>query len=404
MKPYDPTEMLAESFLFGDVMSPNWKMPQPSPIDPSMPAGAMLQQPQQELIGSGMTGEASAPVGAVADPTVRMQRSGGFGDIMSALTGMEGNTEDLAGAKLAYQNTQNTRFKGLGGAIERIVDAVKEPKAREEYAKQLGIAEGNERQLAAQTKLETQDAYFQSVMELTGSQEMARAVAGLAGTDPEAARKTLEQIGKAELDTQTAAQKDAVAMGMEPGSPEFNKYIKEATISKSNQHIYGPQLEKGYRWVDGKVGVEMEPIPGGSVAMANEEKRQQIKTNIIKQRYQIGNTLNQIDRAMEQNGIMTTGFFGSLLSNIPGTAAADMKEMLMTEQATAAFDALMEMRQASVTGGALANVSNREIELLERLFRLESLNRLIVSGVPARGEGVVRVWLVAGCHADPIVL
>ena len=63
-------------------------------------------------------------------------------------------------------------------------------------------------------------------------------------------------------------------------------------------------------------------------------------------------------------GPATSGLIGYGLSKIPGTEAADLEAQVDTLRANSAFKELFDMRQASPTGGALGNVSNREIELL----------------------------------------
>ena len=60
-----------------------------------------------------------------------------------------------------------------------------------------------------------------------------------------------------------------------------------------------------------------------------------------------------------------TGLTGSLLGAIPGTAAADFAKDVGTLLANAGFDRLQEMRDNSPTGGALGQVSERELDLLQ---------------------------------------
>ena len=59
-----------------------------------------------------------------------------------------------------------------------------------------------------------------------------------------------------------------------------------------------------------------------------------------------------------------TGFFGSIMSAVPGTAAHDVKMDIQTVQAAVGFDRLQAMRDASPTGGALGQVSERELAQL----------------------------------------
>jgi len=74
--------------------------------------------------------------------------------------------------------------------------------------------------------------------------------------------------------------------------------------------------------------------------------------------------INQvIDEALGQASGWTTGL-GSLTGIIPGTPAADLQANLRTIQADAAFSSLQNMRDRSKTGGALGQVSERELGLL----------------------------------------
>ena len=71
-----------------------------------------------------------------------------------------------------------------------------------------------------------------------------------------------------------------------------------------------------------------------------------------------------ITKAKTQATNWTTGFLGSKSKGIPGTPAFDLSQTLSTLQANAGFDRLQEMRNASITGGALGQVSERELALL----------------------------------------
>lgn len=71
-----------------------------------------------------------------------------------------------------------------------------------------------------------------------------------------------------------------------------------------------------------------------------------------------------VKQAKQQAGTFTTGWFGAKTKDIPGTPAHDLSQTLLTLQANAGFDRLQEMRDNSVTGGALGQVSERELGLL----------------------------------------
>lgn len=76
----------------------------------------------------------------------------------------------------------------------------------------------------------------------------------------------------------------------------------------------------------------------------------------------------RVDRLVEsilpRVGYATAGF-ASLTSALPGTPAHDMRKDLQTLQAIAGFDELNAMRASSPTGGALGNVTERELAFLQ---------------------------------------
>jgi hypothetical protein len=90
------------------------------------------------------------------------------------------------------------------------------------------------------------------------------------------------------------------------------------------------------------------------------------------QKERITRNLNSIADLKTQVSGWNTGM-GSLISVIPGTPAANFKADVNTLSANIAFGELTAMREASKTGGALGQVSERELALLEAA--LGSLDR-----------------------------
>jgi hypothetical protein len=60
----------------------------------------------------------------------------------------------------------------------------------------------------------------------------------------------------------------------------------------------------------------------------------------------------------------TTGLAGSIMSAMPGTPAHDVANAITTIESSIGFDRLQAMRDASPTGGALGQVSERELSQL----------------------------------------
>ena len=75
-------------------------------------------------------------------------------------------------------------------------------------------------------------------------------------------------------------------------------------------------------------------------------------------------TLNSVDELLSKVNRFTVGY-GSLLEGLPESDANAFASELQTLKANIAFNELTAMREASKTGGALGNVSNVELSLLE---------------------------------------
>ena len=74
-------------------------------------------------------------------------------------------------------------------------------------------------------------------------------------------------------------------------------------------------------------------------------------------------TIQAIDDVLPDIGLLTAGA-GSLLAMIPGSKAANVSAELSAVSSNIAFNALQALRDASKTGGALGQVSERELDLL----------------------------------------
>ena len=76
---------------------------------------------------------------------------------------------------------------------------------------------------------------------------------------------------------------------------------------------------------------------------------------------------DSISRALPLISNWSSGV-GSWLSVIPATDARNLKGLIDTMKANAGFDKLQAMREASPTGGALGQVSERELAFLQNVF------------------------------------
>jgi len=79
----------------------------------------------------------------------------------------------------------------------------------------------------------------------------------------------------------------------------------------------------------------------------------------------IDSTLEEVERAMGLVSNTSTGVVGNLLKGIPLTDAYALNKAIQPILASLSFDKLAEMKAASPSGGALGQVSERELRLLQ---------------------------------------
>jgi len=96
-----------------------------------------------------------------------------------------------------------------------------------------------------------------------------------------------------------------------------------------------------------------------------EEQRLSAFNRLSTQADQANNVLAISQTVLDQANAWTTGFMGSALSWAPGTPQHDLAKNLDTLKANAGFDKLQMMRDMSPTGGALGQVSELELQMLQ---------------------------------------
>lgn len=172
-------------------------------------------------------------------------------------------------------------------------------------------------------------------------------------------------------------------------NPDYRQYqldMKQAgrsqTTVNNNMGADGPavpeypDLDKGYvyrRNPDGSVLLNEQGVPevlpivgapsdreiqGEADAKEARESAKQEQSSLI---------IEEIDRALD---VMNTGWLpdtgiGAVLSGVPGTDAKDLAALLDTVKANIGFEQLNQMRQQSPTGGALGQVTERELAFLQ---------------------------------------
>lgn len=133
-----------------------------------------------------------------------------------------------------------------------------------------------------------------------------------------------------------------------------------------------PNLNPGDFQVNETTG-EFRQIPGAT-QRARATTQQATRARAALARIDDQQTvLGAIGRARSLAGEGETGAVGSVMRHLPWTRAGDLNAELDVIRANMGFDALMEMRANSPTGGALGAVTERELALLQSV--LENLDQ-----------------------------
>jgi hypothetical protein len=180
-------------------------------------------------------------------------------------------------------------------------------------------------------------------------------------SDPQQFMQARQMYGSSGVQPLLEARK----YGQEAEDRDLARRKTESDIRK-NDRAYGagggPKLSPGYRWTNDGMG--MEPIPGGP-ADAKAQKAQAVEQNLLNGQLQNADLImGKVGQALKKVSGWTAGM-GSKLSGIPTTDARDLAADLETIKANLGFQQLQEMRRQSPTGGALGNVSERELTALQ---------------------------------------
>ena len=175
--------------------------------------------------------------------------------------------------------------------------------------------------------------------------------------------------------TGTTRYKNAIAAGLVPKTPEFERFMLTGKIDNSFEAEYRKTLTKppagqDYEFVYDDTGkfqnVRLVNIEGGKQEEEASKEDQARIAGFTNQSRSGRIVLENIDRAIEiaMGTDMATGLRGQILQNVGGTEARNLSKTIETVSATIGFDRLQRMRDESPTGGALGQVAVQELEAL----------------------------------------
>lgn len=146
------------------------------------------------------------------------------------------------------------------------------------------------------------------------------------------------------------------------GGPELGK------LSTDFGYVLDPETREPK--IDPATGLPMAaPVPGSPAWIEAQRLADKAATGADKEAQTadvVLGKLDELDALVSGGGIMSpaTGFGAETLAGVGGTRAADTKATIDTIAANMAFDALAGMRAASPTGGALGQITEKELDLL----------------------------------------
>ena len=119
--------------------------------------------------------------------------------------------------------------------------------------------------------------------------------------------------------------------------------------------------------------VSMEVIPGTKTSMELEAASGKAAKGVESTLLSSGIVLEDIGKLKEsittQKAVdPVTGITGSVASQVPGSARKSAEGLVRTIQANIGFDSLGQMRAESPTGGALGNITEKELKFLQSVL------------------------------------
>lgn len=116
---------------------------------------------------------------------------------------------------------------------------------------------------------------------------------------------------------------------------------------------------------------EIRQIPGAQQRQRATERQQRSVQSAISSIQSTDNVLSSVQsalRAVQSNPTFTTGWVGARLRGVEGSPAFDLDRTIDTIKANLGFEALSQMRAESPTGGALGNVTEIELRMLQAVI------------------------------------
>jgi len=178
----------------------------------------------------------------------------------------------------------------------------------------------------------------------------------------------------------TSAMQNAAAMGLQPGTPEYNAYIerstgKPQTTVNVGQSEYGT-IPPGFElFTDPQTGARsMRPISGGPVDREEQEaaaRAEAAKTNAANYARTVTQDIGIALEELENYGTLSRmdnpvgGIAAETSARIPRTSEYNMKQFVDSALSNVTLDTMNRMRETSPAGATgFGNMSERQMEVI----------------------------------------
>jgi hypothetical protein len=143
----------------------------------------------------------------------------------------------------------------------------------------------------------------------------------------------------------------------------------QTPVETASGYVYMPTPEgmaQGRTPIEASTGRPVQNLMGNKQMQQQQlqEKQRKSLQGTLKVVNNAQNAINKAAELITESPRLTTGVGGFIASNIPATKRKTLEGAIKTIQANLSFQALNDMRAASPTGGALGNVTERELDLL----------------------------------------
>jgi len=347
-------------------------------------------------------------------------------DIQGLLNQNSLNQQDAVNAGLLPARLNPAELETLMGSIPKYevpLDIPNFTRLGDRYARKGGFNPLSREQLQTKTQAEI-DAYEEQRRRARGSgilDSIRRMGLAFQGIDPNVADLKRQELELRRMQLQQGKEYKPPSSYQEytltddtPTQEEYKEFLinrKKAgaqiiNVGPQGQQFGNPPKDTAWKRNElGEVVIDDRGIPVALPIQGTNLFRQQEKSSGQKEKsgdevvVTGGVVLGNIDRIrnkIENSVLPTTGIGGQMLRNIGGTAALDVSKLIDPIQASIGFDRLQRMREASPTGGALGQVSERELDLLmatlSSLDQAQSEEQFLESlaGVETRYTNIIR--------------